>query len=135
MLIRVWVKINLPLKSPVTHFLEVPLRSLTTWNREVSSANSLHSPLRSSDKSPVYIKNNKYPSNDQWRTPAQTSTQDEHWPFKTTLCFLLRRKPLKILMISPLISFSRSLKVRLSYHTLLWKIRGMHGPFPVYYCL
>ena len=46
-------------------------------------------------------------------TPAQISTQDEHWPFKTILLFLS-----KILIISPQIPFWYSLKISPSCHTL-----------------
>ena len=85
------------------------LISWTTENREVSSANSLHSLLRPSDKSLTYIKNNKGPRMDSWRRPVLVSAQYEHWIFKTTLCFLLRRKSRKMLMISLLIPFWGSL--------------------------
>ena len=87
-------------------------------NREVSSANSLHLLLRPSDKSLICIKNNKGPRINPWLTPVQKSALEEQWPFKTTVCFLLRRIYRKILMISPRIPFWRSLKIRLSWHTL-----------------
>ena len=87
-------------------------------NREVSSANSSYSLLRPSAKSLIYIKNRKGPRIEPWGTPTLTSAQDEHWPFKTSLCFLLRRMSRKMLMISPLIPFWRSLKRRPSCHTL-----------------
>ena len=38
-------------------------------------------------------------------TPAGISTKDEHWPFKTTLCFLLVNKLFGILMKSLHIPF------------------------------
>ena len=123
--IRVWIKVHFPFKSQVTYFLEVFIKiirwsidiiSLTTENREVSSANSLHSLLRPSDKSLIYL-NNKNPTTDLWGTPALTSAQDEHWTFKTTLCFRLRRKSCKM-FISPVIPFWHSLKTRPLCHTL-----------------
>ena len=83
----------------------------------MSSANSLHLLLRLSDKS-LCIKNNKGPRTDPWLTPVQKSALEEQWPFKTTVCFLLRRIYRKILMISPRIPFWRSLKIRLSCHIL-----------------
>ena len=51
-------------------------------------------------------------------TPAWISAQDEHWPFKTVLCFLLLEKFSKIGIISPQIPFWRSLKISPSCHTL-----------------
>ena len=62
-------------------------------------------------------------------TQAWISAQDEHWPFKTTLFFLLLRKSSKILIISPQIPFSRSLKTSPSCHTLskaLVMLRNIH---------
>ena len=41
-------------------------------NREASSANSLHSLVRPSGKSLIYIKNNKDPRIDPWGTPVLT---------------------------------------------------------------
>ena len=123
--LRVWIYIIFYLKAQIPIFSRSSLRSLpealislTTENKEVSSANSLHSILRPSDKSLIYLKNNKCPRIDPWGTPALTSAQDERWPFKTTLCFLLRRKSCKMFMISPVIPFWRSLKIRPSCHTL-----------------
>ena len=104
-------------KSSLRSFTEV-LKSWSLRNREVSSANSLHSLLRPSDNLSIYIKNNKGPKVHPWGTPALPSTQDEDWLFKTTLCFLLWRKSHKMLMISLLISFWLSLKIRLSCHTV-----------------
>ena len=66
--IRVWIKFTFHLKAQLPILPKSSLRSLTevlisvtTENREVSSANSLHSLLRPSDKSLIYIKNNKGP--------------------------------------------------------------------------
>ena len=122
--VRVWIKVHFPFKSPVTISSKSSLRSLaevlislTTENREVSSANSLHSLLRPSDKSLIYVKNKKSARIDPWGTPALTSGQNEHWPFKTTFCFLLWKKSSKMFMISLLIPFWRSLKIRPSCHT------------------
>ena len=85
-------------------------------NREVPSRNSLHLLLRPSCKSLIYIKNNKGPRIDPW-TLALTSGQDEHWLFRTTLCFLLRRNSRKMLMISLLTPFLSCFKLRSSCHT------------------
>ena len=116
---RVYLIDQLPIfsRSSLRLLTEV-LVSLTTENREMSSENSLHSLLRPSDKSLIYIKNNKGPRIHPWGTPALTSAQEEHWPFKTTVCFLLRIKSRKMFMTSPLIPFWRSLKIRPSCYTL-----------------
>ena len=42
-------------------------------------------------------------------TAARLSTQDEHWPFKNTVYFLLVKKSFSILIKSPHIPFRRSL--------------------------
>ena len=119
------LKLILQWKAQLTVFCKASFSSLTevliswtTENRNVPSANSLHSILRPSDKSLIYIKNNKSPNIDPWGTSAWTSAQDEHWPFKTTLCFLWRRKSRKILMLSPFLPFWRNLKIRPICHTL-----------------
>ena len=81
---------------------------LTSWaaeNKEVSSANKLHSLLRPFGKSLTYVKNKRSPTMEPRGTPALISNQDEHWPFKTILCFLLVKKSLSILIKSPHISF------------------------------
>ena len=69
-----------------------------------------------SNGSLIYIKNSKRPRINLWGTPARASAQDEHWPFKPIICFLLQRESRKMLMMSPLISFWRS-KVRPWCHT------------------
>ena len=83
-LLRSGLKFIFHLKAQLPIFFKSSLRSLaevliswTTENREVSSANSLHSLLGPPDKSLIYI-NNKGPSIDPWRIPALTSAQDEH---------------------------------------------------------
>ena len=43
-------------------------------------------------RSLIYIKKKKGPRADPWWTPAKTSAQDEDWPFKTTLWYLLLKK-------------------------------------------
>ena len=53
----------------------------------------------------MYIKNNKGLKIDPCGTSAQISAEEEHRPFKTTLCFLSLRKFSKILIISLQISF------------------------------
>ena len=92
--------------------------SWTTENKDVSSANNLHLLLISSDKSLIYIKNNKRLKMDPYGTPVWISAQEKHWPFKTTLCFLSLRKSCKTLIISPHIPFWRSLKISTSCYTL-----------------
>ena len=94
-------------KSLLISLAEV-LMSWTTENKEVSSANNLHSPLRPFGKSLTYIKNKRGPRMEPCGTQALISTQDQHWPFKTTLCFLLVNKSFSILIRSPHIPFWRS---------------------------
>ena len=68
---------------------------LTPWatkNNEVSAASNLHSLLWRFGKSLTYIKNKSGPRMEPCGTSAWTSTQDEHWLFKTTLCFMLVKK-------------------------------------------
>ena len=43
-------------------------------------------------RSLIYINKKKGPRADPWWTPAKTSAQDEDWPFKTTLWYLLLKK-------------------------------------------
>lgn len=77
-----------------------PAKVIIPWiteNRDVSSANSLQSLLRPSDKFLIYNKNRKGPGIDPWETPAQLSVRDEHWLFKNTFCFLLQGNSSKIL--------------------------------------
>ena len=71
------LKAQLPIfsKSSLRSLGEV-LISLITENIEVSSANNLHSLLRPSDKSLIYIKDNKGPGIDPWETPALTAVQN-----------------------------------------------------------
>ena len=71
----------------------------------MSSANSLHSLLRPFAKLLTHIKNKRDPRMDPCGTPVRISTQDKHWPFKTTLCFLLVKKSFNILISSPHIPF------------------------------
>ena len=85
---------------------------LTSWameNKEVSSANNLHSFLRPFGKSLIYIKNKRGPRLEPSNTLARISTQGEYWPFKTTLCFLLVKKSFIILIRSQHIQFGCSL--------------------------
>ena len=95
-------------KSLLISLAEV-LMSWTTKNKEVSSANNLNSLLRPFGKSLTYIKNKRGPRMELWGTPTRISTQEEHWSFKTILCFLLVKKSFSLLMRSPHISFWRSL--------------------------
>ena len=95
-------------KSLLISLAEV-LMSWTTKNKEVSSANNLNSFLRPFGKSLTYIKNKRGPRMEFWGTPTRISTQEEHWSFKTILCFLLVKKSFSLLMRSPHISFWRSL--------------------------
>ena len=106
----IWVKNHFSLKaqllinfkSLLISLAEV-LTSWTTENKEVSSANYLHSLLRPFDKSLTYIKNERGPRMESCGTPARISTQEEHWPFKTTCCFLflLVKKSFIVLIRSP----------------------------------
>ena len=63
-----------------------------TEKRDVSSAKSLVVDDNPQLRSLIYIKKNKGPRTDPWGTPAETSAQDEDWPFKTTLWYLLLKK-------------------------------------------
>ena len=65
------------------------------------SANNLHWLLRPLGKSLTYIKNKRGPRMERCGTPTRISTQEEHWPFKTTLCFLLVKKSFSALIRSP----------------------------------
>ena len=94
-------------KSLLISLAEV-LTSRTTENKVVPSANNLHSLLRPFGKSLTYVKNKRGPRMEPSGTPAQMSTQDEHWLFKTTFCFLLAKKSFSILIRSPHIPFRRS---------------------------
>ena len=51
----------------------------------MSSANNLHLFLRTFGKTLTYIKNKRGPRMETCGTAAEISTQEEHWPFKTTL--------------------------------------------------
>ena len=51
-------------------------------------------------------------------TPVQISTQDEHWSFKSTLCFLLVMKSFSVLIESPHIPFRHSLSTNPACQTL-----------------
>ena len=79
--------------------------SWTTENKEVSSANNLHSLLRPFGNSLTYIRNKRGPRMEPGDTTARISTQEEYWPFRTTLCFLLVKKSFSILIMSPHIPF------------------------------
>ena len=92
--------------------------SWTTEKKNLSSANNLHLLLMSFDKSLIYITNNKGPKIDPCCTPARTSAQGEHWPLKTTSCFLALRKSAKILIILPQMLLWHSWKINQSYHIL-----------------
>ena len=74
-------------------------------NKEVSSANNLHSLLRPFGKSLAYINNKRDPRMKPCGTPAQLSTQDKQWSFKTILYFLLVKKSFSILIKSLHIPF------------------------------
>ena len=82
------VQLLINVKSLLISLAEVPM-SWTTENKEVSSANNLHSLLRPSGKSLTYIKNKRGPRMEPCGTHARISTQEEHWPFKSTLCFFV----------------------------------------------
>ena len=84
----------------------------------MSSANNLHSLLRPFVKSLTYIKNKRGPRIEPCGTPARVSTQEEHWPFKIILCFLLVKKPFSISIRSPRIPFWRSLWISQACQTL-----------------
>ena len=58
--------------------------SWTTEKRDVSSAKSLVVDDNPQLISLIYTKKNKGPKTDPWGIPAEASTQDEDWPFKTT---------------------------------------------------
>ena len=57
---------------------------LTTEKREIS-ANNWTLDFNPSGKSLIYIRKNKSPKTDPWRTPASIGYQFEHWPFRRTL--------------------------------------------------
>ena len=59
---------------------------------DVSLAKSLVVDDNPQLRSLIYIKKNKGPKTDPWGTPAETSAQDEDWPFKTTLWYLFFKK-------------------------------------------
>ena len=61
--------------------------SWTTENKEVSSADNLNSLLRPFGNSLTYMRNKRDPRMEPYGTPARISTQEDYWPFKTTLCF------------------------------------------------
>ena len=63
--------------------------SWTTEKRDASSAKSLVVDDNPQLRSLIYIKKNKGHRIGLWGTPAETSTQDEDWLFKTTLWYLL----------------------------------------------
>ena len=75
------------------------LTSWTTENKEVSSANKLHSSFGKS------LTNKRGPRMELCDTPAQISTQKEYWSFKTPPYFLLVKKLFGILIRSPHIRF------------------------------
>ena len=87
-------------------------------NKEVSSANNLHSFLRPFGKSLIYIKNKRGPRMEPSNTLARISTQGEYWPFKTTLCFLLDKKSFIILIRSQHTQFGCSLYIVPACQTL-----------------
>ena len=66
--------------------------SWTTEKRNVSLAKILVVDDNSQLRSLIYTKKNKGPKIDPWGTPAETSTQDEDRPFRTTLWYLLLKK-------------------------------------------
>ena len=76
-----------------------------TEKKDVLSVNNLHILLISFDKLLMYIKNSKFPNMVSYCTPARVSTQNGHWSFKTTFCFLSQRKSCQISIISLQIPF------------------------------
>ena len=94
------------------------LTSRAKENKEVQSANNLHSLLRPSGESLRYIKNKRGPRMEPCGTPAHISSQGKYWPFKTTLFFLLVKKSFSILNKSPHIQFWRCLYISTAYQTL-----------------
>ena len=93
------VKTHFPLKAQsLINFkssLIILAEVVTSWateNKEVPSANNLHLFLRPFGKSLTYVKSKRSLRMKPCDTSARISTQDEHRPFKTTLCFLLVKK-------------------------------------------
>ena len=62
---------------------------LISWhfeNKDVPFANILQIDWLQSGKSLIYINKNSCPSTDPWGTPERALSQEEVWPFRTTLC-------------------------------------------------
>ena len=64
----------------------------TTEKRDVSWAKGLVVDDNPQLRSLINIKKNKGPKIGPWETPAETSAQDEDWPFRTTIWYLLLKK-------------------------------------------
>ena len=70
--------------------------SFITDKSDVSSSNSLGFQTKLSGRSFTYIKKSSGPRIEPWRTSASIFAHFECWPFKTTLCYLLFRKLVKV---------------------------------------
>ena len=66
-------------------YLADSLRSWTAEKNDVSSANNLAMELSPSDRSLIYIKNNRCSRMDSCRIPAFITSQLDSWPFNNTL--------------------------------------------------
>ena len=64
------------------------------------------------------MRNNKGPKIEPCGTPTVTLSQDECWPFRTTLCFRQERKSRKRFKRFPEVLFWFSLRRKPSCHTL-----------------
>ena len=102
------VQVLMNFESLLISLAEV-LTSWTTENKQVSSANNLHLLVSPFGKSLRYIKNKRGSRTELCGTLARISTQEEHWPCKTTLCFLLVNNLFSILIRFPHITFWHSL--------------------------
>ena len=106
------------------------LMNIVSWVCLMGCRLNFVSHWKSFDKLLIYITNNKGPKIDPCCTTARTSAQGEHWPFKTTSCFLALRKSAKILIILPQMPlWHRGKEINQSYH-ILSKALGISRNIP-----
>ena len=100
MFTKIWIETHVHrcaelLILPKSLFSSIPQlsTSCTAENNEALTANNLALDDNSSASSFIYIKNNNGLSIEPFDTPALTLVHVGTCPFKTTLCFLFRKKP------------------------------------------
>ena len=90
----------------------------TAGKSETWSAKSLKFVVWPSERSLIYIKNNKGPRIDPCGTPDSILDHEDSGPFNTTLCFLKFKKSVRVLKRLPDMPFCFNLKIRPLRHTL-----------------